>query len=221
MDGNRRWAKAQGYKPWLGHQHGAQTVKKVITFCLENSISILSLYTFSTENLKRSALEQEFLFSLLVKEAHNNLDEFVAQGIKVQFVGDESLYPESVRSTISKVHEKTKQCTRLTINILFCYGSQQEIVHAVKRVVTAVQHNQLELDSLDEQTFADFLWTEQCPTPDLIIRTGGRQRLSNFLLYQAAYSELYFLDCLWPDLQPKDLEDAVAYYKKVTRNYGA
>ena len=220
MDGNRRWARTHGYKPWIGHQYGAQTVKKVIEFCREKKIPTLSLYAFSTENLKRSALEQNFLFSLLVQEAKKNLDEFIAKGIKVTFVGDESLYPESVLDTIATIHEKTKHLKTLTINTLFCYGGQQEIVSGVKRVVQAVQNDQFSLDQLTEKTFSNFLWTKESPEPDLIIRTGGRQRLSNFLLYQAAYSELYFLDCLWPELEKTDLENALAYYMKVTRNYG-
>lgn len=220
MDGNRRWALAQGFKPWIGHEHGAQAVKKVIEFCLEKKISVLSLYAFSTENLKRSASEQEFLFSLLVREAKKNLNDFIARGIKIRFVGDESLYPPSILDTITTIHEKTKQLNVLTINILFCYGGQQEIINAVKQVVHAVQNNQLSLEQLTPATFQNFLWTQNSPEPDLIIRTGGRQRLSNFLLYQAAYSEFYFLDCLWPDLTTQNLEDALDYYMKVTRNYG-
>lgn len=220
MDGNRRWAKAQGYKPWIGHQHGVQTVKRVIEFCLNKSIQTVSLYAFSTENLKRSQLEQQFLFSILVNEAKKNLDEFIAQGIKISFIGDTALYPSSVQSTIATIEEKTKHLSALSINILFCYGGQQEIISGIKKVVGAVRDSTFSLDELSEKTFSRFLWTGDIAQPDLIIRTGGRQRLSNFLLYQAAYSELYFLDCLWPDLSMADLNNALSYYEKVTRNYG-
>jgi undecaprenyl diphosphate synthase len=221
MDGNRRWAKQQGLRAFYGHGQGLKTVQKVIDYCLENSIPYLSLYTLSLENLKRSPEELHYLFSLLVNEGKNRMIEAVEKGARIKFIGDRSKFPQETREAVEEIERKTITGNKLQVNLMFCYGSQQEIVAGVKTLIEKVQAGQLSMDQLNEQLFQDHLWTAGIPSPELVIKTGGRQRLSNFLLYQAAYSELYFPDCLWPDLQVSHLQEAMNYYQSCQRNFGS
>lgn len=221
MDGNRRWAKRQGLMPWLGHNQGAESVKRVIQFALDNNIKYVSLYTFSIENFKRSEQELSHLFSLLIRVLTENLAQFIEQGVNIRFIGDEILFPESIRRTIGEVEEKTSHCSKLYLNLLFCYGGQQEIIGAVKKVLAHLKNGLLALEDFTEDLFRKYLWMGNIPEPELIIRTGGTKRLSNFLLYQAAYSELYFLDCLWPDITEQDLTGALNEFKRIQRKLGA
>lgn len=220
MDGNRRWAKKRALMPWYGHKEGAQAVRTVIRFCIDKGISYLSLYTFSLENFNRSQQEKDYIFSFLVTESEKELPFFVEHGIRIKFVGDRSLFPRSVVTTCQKIEEETKQCNKLTIQVLFCYGSRQEIIAAVQKIANQVALGQLTADEINDEIFKSNLWTDGVPDPDLIIRTGGLQRLSNFLLYQSAYSELYFLDCLWPDITERDLQAAADYFNNCKRNFG-
>ena len=220
MDGNRRYAKKQGWQVWRGHQQGVEAVRVAMDFCLEQQIPYLSLYTFSIENFKRPPKEQAYLFKLLVQKAREHLDELKNKGIRVRFIGDKSLFPESVLPTCTFVEEQTRQNSTLQVNFLFCYGGQQEILHGVKQVVHAIQTGALTCEQLTEQRFARYLWTEEMPAPDLILRTGGVKRLSNFFLYQAAYSEFYFSDCLWPEITAAELHKAVGSFGAVKRNFG-
>lgn len=221
MDGNRRWAKKQGLMPWFGHNKGAESVKRVVQFALNNNIKYVSLYAFSIENFKRSEQEVQHVFSLIVKVLTDNVAKFVEQGVNIRFVGDETLFPEMVRNAIHLVEEKTKHCSLLYLNLLFCYGGQQEIFGAVKKVLVHIKNGLLALEDFTEDLFKKYLWLGNIPEPELIIRTGGIKRLSNFLLYQAAYSELYFLDCLWPDITEQDLEGALTEFKNIRRNLGS
>jgi undecaprenyl diphosphate synthase len=221
MDGNRRWATRHGLLSWRGHGKGAETVKRVIGFCIEKKIPYLSLYTFSIENFKRSPEELTFLFDLLASEAEKNLETFLQKGVRVRFVGDRSLFPASIIDVIERLEKETQHLDTLHVSLLFCYGGQQEIVSGIKNVVRRVQAGLLTEDQISEDLFKDFLWTSGVPEPDLIIRTGGHRRLSNFLLYQAAYSELYFLDCLWPELETTHLEQALDHFEYQKRNFGA
>jgi undecaprenyl diphosphate synthase len=220
MDGNRRWAKQRSLKPWLGHDAGAQSIKEVVEFCLEQAIQHVSLYAFSLENFKRSPEELSFIFELFVRETKSQLSLLQERHVKARFLGDRDLFPERVREAIALLEEQTAQGTALSLNFLFCYGAQQEIVAAAKKLVERVQHGILALKDITTQTLADSLWTSGIPDPELIIRTGGRRRLSNFLLYQAAYSELYFLDCLWPDIRMQHLHEALNYFNQEQRNFG-
>ncbi len=220
MDGNRRWAKKQGLKLFYGHGEGVKTIERVIDFCIARDISYLSLYTLSLENLKRSAEELQYLLDLLVNEGKRHLIQAVEKGARIKFIGDKSRYPEQSREAIAEIEEKTKHGSKLQVNLLFCYGGQQEIVQATRALIAKVQAGELKVEELNEQLFSDHLWTAGIPAPDLYIKTGGRQRLSNFLLYQSAYSELYFLDCLWPEVQASHLAEAVAYYDGCQRNFG-
>jgi undecaprenyl diphosphate synthase len=178
------------------------------------------LYTFSLENFKRSPIEQQFLFKLLVEEAEKGINEFIENEIRIQFIGDRSLFPQEVIPACQMIEEKTAHLSKLTLNFLFCYGARQEIVNSIKTVIADVQTGKLQIQELTEESFQHYLWTGTMPEPDLIIRTGGFKRLSNFLLYQAAYSEFYFLDCLWPELTIEHLQTAVTEFVACRRNFG-
>ncbi|MEX0939938.1 MAG: polyprenyl diphosphate synthase [Candidatus Babeliales bacterium] len=221
MDGNRRWAKKNSLRPWLGHRKGAESIREVIKFCLNNNIHYLSLFTFSIENFNRSKQECTYLFNLITQEAQNHLGEFIQNGIRVRFIGNRALFPESTKSIIEQLEHKTEQNTQLNVNFLFCYGARQEIIDAIKMVVRKVKAGLLAEDEISEASFFDYLWTRGVPEPDLIIRTGGAVRLSNFLLYQSAYSEFYFLDCLWPDISQVHLQKALGYFNDCKRNFGS
>ena len=221
MDGNRRWALKQGFASWFGHKKGFDTIQRVIDFCLGNTIEYLSLYAFSLENLKqRSQAEQAYLFEVLAQEALQDLEQFKRKKIRIRFIGDHSLFPSSIQNLCAKAEEETKTGDALQVNFLLCYGGQQEIVDAAKRIAEKIKDDYLQATDITVQTFKDFLWTGNIPSPDLIIRTGGQQRLSNFLLFQCAYSELYFLDILWPDISESDLETALIYFDKCRKNLG-
>lgn len=221
MDGNRRWALKQGFASWFGHRKGLDTIQRVIDFCLDKNITYLSLYTFSLENLqKRSSAEQHYLFEVLAQEAVQDLDIFKRKNVCIRFIGDWALFPASIKSVCKKVEEETRVGNALQVNFLLCYGGQQEIINAAKRIVAEINEKKLGEHDITPALFNNYLWTGDMPAPDLIIRTGGQQRLSNFLLFQCAYSELYFLDCLWPDISPTDLEKAFLYFDISQKNFG-
>ncbi len=220
MDGNRRWAKQRGLLAWHGHREGMEAVRTVIDFCLENAIRYVSLYTFSLENFKRSTIEKRYLFNYLAKQAESELPVFIKKGIRVRFVGDRSYFPESLRSVCDRVESDTSSGNHLLLNLLFCYGGQQELVSGIKGIVQDIKAGIICEEDVDEERINHYLWTGAIPAPDLIIRTGGVRRLSNFLLYQAAYSELYFLDCMWPDLSKEHLEKALSSFINIKRNFG-
>jgi undecaprenyl diphosphate synthase len=220
MDGNRRYAKQQGWQPWLGHKHGMQVANMVTQYCLDQHIPYLSLYLFSLENFKRSAAEQEFLFSLLVEQAAAELDELVAKGIRVRFVGDRDLFPAAVRASCERVERMTADAKNLHVQLLFCYGGQQEIVAAARRLAQQVAAGTLDPHAIDATLFAQTLWTGDIPAPDLMIRTGGVQRMSNFLLYQSAYSEYHFTNTLWPAFKQEELQDIMQQFVTRKRTFG-
>ena len=220
MDGNRRWAQRKGMMPWYGHSQGAESVRTVIQFCIENAIPHLSLYAFSLENFNRSSLEKDYIFSYLIREADKQLSDLIANGIRVRFIGDRSLFPAHVLPTCQGIEKKTEHGKNLTVQILFCYGARQELLAATKQIAQCVASGQIKAEEISEKMLQDHLWTGSIPEPDLIIRTGGFKRLSNFLLYQSAYSELHFLDCLWPEITMQHLNDALISYKNYKRNFG-
>jgi undecaprenyl diphosphate synthase len=218
MDGNRRWAKKHGLMQ-VGKE-GIETAYKVVEWCIEKQIPYLSLFAFSLENFKRSPLEFEPLFALMVEEMIRRTDELKNQSIAIRFIGDRTQFPLLVRNACTHLEEATSFGTRIQVHIFFCYGSCQEIVDTCKRIAMAVTEGTLSTDMIVNTTFERYLWTSGIPDPELIIRTGGVQRLSNFMLYQAAYAELFFLDALWPDMTPTLLEDALHYYSSCRRNFG-
>jgi undecaprenyl diphosphate synthase len=222
MDGNRRWAKQNGFEAFMGHRKGSETAQKVVDYCLTKNITVLSLYLLSIENLyKRSELEKKYLFSLLLDLIEKNLDEYLKKGVQIKFVGDRALFPKEVVNSCIKAEEATKDQTKLQLNFLFCYGGRQEILDATKRIAQQIKTGELKEDQITDELFSKYLWTGNTPDPDLIIRTGKQQRLSNFMPYKSAYSELYFLDLLWPEVQIEDLETAIKHFENQKRNFGA
>lgn len=220
MDGNRRWARQKGWMPWIGHRQGVQAVKRVVDFCLEKHIPYLSLYTFSLENFKRSPAELEYLFDMMLEESDDMLAQYQELGVRVRFLGDRSLFPAKIMPVIERIEQGTMHLGTLNLNFLFCYGGRQEIVGGIKQIIAKVKAGVLTQEELTDELFEQYLWTSGMPEPDMIIRTGGSKRLSNFLLYQSAYAELYFLDCLWPELTEQHLEKAMTFFQDTQRNYG-
>ena len=221
MDGNRRWAKQRGWLPWDGHRAGLNAAVRVIDYCLAKNIPYLSLYTFSLENFKRPEQELNFLFNVLIQEMKKNLiDDFVQKGVAIRFIGDRTAFPTSVLPSCIELEEGTKGGKRLIVNLLFCYGGRQEIISAIKKLIHKVKIGEIDENAITDDLFEHYLWTEGTPAPDLIIRTGGVKRLSNFLLFQAAYSELCFIDCLWPDISDNDLNKAMETFTQCQRNFG-
>jgi undecaprenyl diphosphate synthase len=221
MDGNRRWARERNLKPWFGHKEGAKILKQTLEFCLQRNIPFLTLYAFSLENLKRSPEELEYLFETFAQElAGQELETMIQRGIRVCFVGDRSKFPDKVTSIIQNVEAKTADCHNMRLTILFCYGGQQEIVAATKSVYDQLKKGIIKEQDITQQTFEDALWTHDLPAPELIIRSGGAQRLSNFLTYKSAYTELYFIKKYWPDITTADLQQALDYFEQCQRNFG-
>lgn len=228
MDGNRRWAREHGVLPWYGHRKGIDVLSTVFDFCLDYSIEHLSLYAFSLENLNRPATETQFLFDLITSEAETIAPECIRKGARLRFCGDWNQFPDCIRETCRKLEADTESGTALQVNILFCYGGRQDLVHAVRELVrirsnTIGIHSEVGMNAeiaLTEQDISDHLWTKGIPDPDLIIRTGGSHRLSNFLLYQAAYSELYFTDTLWPNMTREEFEKGYQFFTSCQRNFG-
>lgn len=221
MDGNRRWAKKQGFKPWVGHERGVDPVKTTVEFCIEQNIPHLSLYAFSLENLNRSAEELDHLFTTIEKGLTN--DEFqkvIKNGVKILFIGDRSRFPSRLMPTIQDLEQRTQTGTALTLNILFCYGGQQELTDTMQRLGKRIAEKTLKPEDITLELIQEHLWTHESPNPDLIIRTGGNQRLSNFLPWQSAYSELMFIDTYWPDITKEDLFTAVQKFANIQRNFG-
>lgn len=221
MDGNRRWALQNKISLASGYsQGGMKALQTLMKFCLEKDISYLSLYAFSLENFHRSAVEKEMVFSILLQETHKQRDMLQKESITVRFVGKLELLPEDVRKACKELEEATAQGTRLHIAILVCYGAQQEIVYAVQKIVQNKTINEYSSEQEIKEAFEKSLWMYPFPAPDLVIRTGKVQRLSNFLLYQSAYSEIVFLDILWPDLTHKECQDAYDFFTSTKRNFG-
>ncbi len=221
MDGNRRWARMHGYKPWIGHQHGIEPVRTVVRFCLQHHIPYLTLYVFSLENFQRPEDEKSFLFDILAHDvAKNTFQELIDEEVRVQFIGDRTRFPEKLQAMITQIEEETMLNTRLTLTLLFCYGGRQEIVAAAKSLCTEIIMNGEAPHAITEERFKEHLWTQMVPPVDLTIRTGYYQRLSNFMLYHAAYSDLYYPACHWPDLTEQHLIDAVRYYAQSVQSHG-
>jgi len=220
MDGNRRWAQQRHLVGSIGHKQGAETVKTLIQFCLSHKIEIVSIYAFSLENFKRAPEEIQAIFNIIINQAEGSVQSFVEHGVRVKFVGDTLRAPPQVQDAIKQIESTTAHCSKLLLNILFCYGGRQEILQAIRHIVEDLKTGKL-AEVPTEETFKNYLWTDTLPDPDLIIRTGGIKRLSNFLTYQTTYSELYFTDRLWPDLTTEDLEQAIQEYTLRTRNFGS
>ncbi|MBA2307172.1 di-trans,poly-cis-decaprenylcistransferase [Candidatus Dependentiae bacterium] len=212
MDGNRRWAEKNNLTHAIAYGRGIEVLQTTIDYCLTNGITMLSAYAFSLENFKRSPHEIQAVFQQFAQEAHTAFPSLAQRKISVHFIGDRELFPPELSTTIKTLEEQTAQGSALRLNILFCYGGRQEIVNAVKTIVKEIRDKKT-TEIPTEETFKNYLWTKNIPDPDLVIRTGGIKRLSNFMPYQTTYSELYFTDHLWPDLTTQDLDAALADYE--------
>lgn len=216
MDGNGRWAASQFLTKENGYQNGAQRALSIIDDVISLGIKYLTLYAFSMENWGRDEKEVECLFSLFVKYLAQHINELVEKGVRLAFIGEINMLPPQIQQYVSEAHKVTKHNRILFLNIAISYGGRQEILNAVRKIVA----QNISPEQINNTSFRDFLYTHGIPDPDLVIRTGGEKRLSNFLLWQSAYSELYFCDETWPEFNRACLINAINDYKKRVRKYG-
>ena len=221
MDGNRRWAKDRGLTTRDGHKAGAQALEDISKFCNKIGIKYLTVYAFSTENWKRSKKEVSALMAILRMRVDAFIKEKDKQNIRIKVIGDIKGLTKSLQKSIEKAIEMTKDNTGLTLNIAFNYGGRAEIVRATKIIAEKVKNNEISIEDINEQLISDNLYTAGQPDPDLVIRTSGEIRLSNFLSWQVAYSELLFIEKNWPDFTEQDSDGAIMEYQKRTRKFGA
>lgn len=221
MDGNRRWARQKGLDPKLGHKEGAKTLEKIVRYANKIGLGYITVYAFSTENWKRTEDEVGALMLLL----QNYLDDYSkradTENIKVKVLGDISALPEGMQKSINKCMERTKNNTGVTFNIALNYGGRDEIVKAVRKISEQVKEGKINIEDINEQLISDNLYTAGEPDPDLLIRTSGELRTSNFLPWQIVYSEFIFIEKNWPDFDEKDLDEAIEVYQKRNRKFGA
>ena len=215
MDGNGRWAKKRKLPRILGHKQGVKTVKGIVKASSSLGIQVLTLYAFSTENWSRPQSEIKGLFTLLLQFLKKELKEFHKNNVKLRILGDISKLPETVQKELGGACDLTEKNTGLQLNIALNYGARQEILYAFEKMI------QKGVKNLTEEEFSNFLYTQGQPDPDLLIRTSGEMRVSNFLLWQIAYCEIYVTEKLWPDFSEKDLQEAVIEYQKRERRFGA
>lgn len=224
MDGNGRWAKQRGVPRVAGHNAGMKAMKEIVNHSDKLGIKYLTVYAFSTENWKRSVEEVSGIFGLLVKYVNSELKELIENDVKVTVLGDYSQIPEDAKKSLEKTLEKTKDNKGLQFNIALNYGGRDEIKRAVCAIAEKVKTGQLEPDDITEETIGQHLYTgvfnADVPDPEVMIRTSGEMRLSNYLLWQTAYSEFVFTDVLWPDFTPEEFEKAIAEYQSRDRRFG-
>ncbi len=220
MDGNGRWAKKQGLLRAFGHESGTKSVKEIIKACAKLGIECLTLYAFSTENWNRPKIEVDTLMKILINSLKNELTTLQNNNIKLNTIGNLEKLPQSAQKELLDVIEKTKNNTRMTLTLALSYGSREEIVNAVKIISDKVKNNIISTDSIDDSIINEHLYTQNLPDVDLVIRTSGEHRISNFLLWQIAYAELYFTDVLWPDFKEQHLYEAIISYQKRERRFG-
>lgn len=220
MDGNRRWAKEKGLDPKLGHKAGAETLEKIAAFANKVGLKYMTVYAFSTENWKRTKEEVGALMVLLRTYLDKFLNKESLRNIRIRVLGDIDGLDDGLRNSINKIVEKSKNNTGLTLNIAFNYGGRAEIVRATKFISEKVKNNELKLEDINEQLISDSLYTTGEPEPDLLIRPGGELRISNFLLWQLAYTEFLFIDKYWPDFSEEDLLNAIETFEKRNRKFG-
>lgn len=220
MDGNGRWAKKRGLPRSAGHSAGADTLKKIVTQCNDMGINYMTVYAFSTENWKRPKEEVDYLMGLLLDYLKNAEKNLAGENVVIRVIGSRKELSEEIQRQIIKTEEFTKNNTGLVMNIALNYGAREEIIMAVRQIAQETQQGRLKAEQIDEAVFAQYLYTYGQPDPDLIIRTSGEQRLSNFLLWQAGYSEFWFTKKNWPDFTKYDLFKAISDYQKRGRRFG-
>jgi undecaprenyl diphosphate synthase len=220
MDGNGRWAKQQGLLRAFGHESGTKSVKIIIETCARLGIENLTLYAFSTENWNRPKLEVDTLMKILIKSLKKELTTLQSNNIKLNTIGNLEKMPQSAQKELLDVIEKTKNNTTMTLTLALSYGSREEIINVVKNISDKVKNNIISIDSIDDSIINEHLYTQNLPDVDLLIRTSGEHRISNFLLWQIAYAELYFTAVLWPDFKEQNLYEAIISYQKRERRFG-
>ncbi|MEO5776256.1 MAG: isoprenyl transferase [Flavobacterium sp.] len=220
MDGNGRWAKKQGLLRAFGHEKGTKSVRITVETCAKLGIENLTLYAFSTENWNRPKLEVDTLMKLLVNSLKKELATLEKNDIRLNCIGNIELLPTKAKNELLSVIEKTKNNTRMTLTLALSYGSREELLNVVKIISEKVKNNIISIDTLDESIINEHLYTHNLPDVDLVIRTSGEHRISNFLLWQIAYAEFYFTDVLWPDFKEEDLYAAIISYQKRERRFG-
>lgn len=220
MDGNGRWAKARFRPRLMGHHRGVETARKVIRSCSNAGVECLTLFAFSSENWKRPADEVNGLMSLFMSALEREAAALQKHQVRMRFIGDRSAFSDELRAKISQVEAMTEDCTGMHLLIAANYGGRWDIMQAVQAAAAKMARGELKAEALDEATFNSLLSTDDLPAPDLFIRTGGEQRISNFLLWQLAYAELYFTDVLWPEFDEQCLQQAFADFAGRQRRFG-
>lgn len=220
MDGNGRWAKQKGFLRTIGHENGTKAVKTTVETCAELGIQNLTLYAFSTENWNRPKFEVETLMKLLISSLKKELATLQKNNIKLNAIGNLTNLPSKVQKELEEVIEQTAANSRMTLTLALSYGSREELVQAVKKISDKVKNNIISLDAIDESIINKHLYTHNLPDVDLVIRTSGEHRISNFLLWQIAYAEFYFSEVLWPDFKKEHLYDAILSYQTRERRFG-
>ena len=220
MDGNGRWAKQKGLLRAFGHENGTKSVRVTVETCAKLGIENLTLYAFSTENWNRPKLEVDTLMKLLVNSLKNELPTLEKNSIRLNCIGNIDLLPTKAKAALLSVIGKTKNNSRMTLTLALSYGSREELLNVVKIISEKVKNNIISIDTIDESIINEHLYTRNLPDVDLVIRTSGEHRISNFLLWQIAYAEFYFTDVLWPDFKEDDLYAAIISYQKRERRFG-
>jgi len=220
MDGNGRWAKKQGLLRAIGHESGTKSVRETVEATAELGIKNLTLYAFSTENWNRPKLEVQTLMKLLVRSLNKEIKTLQDNNIQLNAIGNLNDLPKKVHKELLEVIDKTKNNSRMTLTLALSYGAREELISAVKQISDKVKNNIISAESIDESIINKHLYTHNLPDVDLLIRTSGEQRISNFLLWQIAYAELYFTDILWPDFKKNNLYEALIDYQNRERRFG-
>ncbi|MDR1467495.1 MAG: isoprenyl transferase [Oscillospiraceae bacterium] len=220
MDGNGRWAKERLMTRSLGHKFGAENFKSITRYCGSLGIKYLTVFAFSTENWKRSSKEVDFIMGLFEEYLNKSLEKFLHENFRVIFLGDKNGFPSKIRDLINRAENETQKCTGMVLNIAANYGSKAEITSAVKVIAQKVKNDQISIDEIDETLISNNLYTSNQPEVDLVIRTGGEKRVSNFLFWQSAYAEYIFTDVLWPDFDSKCMDRALKEFSSRKRRFG-
>lgn len=222
-DGNRRYARDVGISENEGHIRGKEKLEEVLQWCLDVGVRVVTVYGFSTENFSREKKEVDFLFRLINDAFLDLLEDtrIYKNRIRVKVIGEHAVLPDFLLETITKVEEATKTFERFSLNIALGYGGRAEIINAIKRIYHEIEDGKFSIEDVTEDKFRDYLYDKNLPDPDLILRTSGEERISNFLLWQSAYSELYFSDVFWPDLKKADFLKAIISYQNRKRRYGS
>lgn len=220
MDGNGRWARRRAMPRFMGHRQGVAALKKAVRYASNQGIDTLTVYAFSTENWQRPQEEVDFLLDLMYKTFVQEIEELIEEQVRIILIGDRTSLSDELLEIWTQAEERTANNTGLTLNVAFNYGGRQELVAATKNLAEQVARGELAPEDINEENINTALYTWRSPDPDLIIRTGGELRLSNFLLWQAAYSEIYVTDILWPDFKERDFSEALQAYAKRERRFG-